>query len=113
MRIPNFGSRWSNTKYLGNSSLWLANNKVSSSVTWRSIIKAIDSFRGGFKMRLGCGSSSLWYTDWLGVGPLCNILDYVHIADIDLSVKDLWRHEVWDMSGLSTTLPPSIREHIL
>lgn len=64
-------------------------------------------------MCLGCGNSSIWYTNWLGSGPLCNKLEYVNIVDTDLTVRDIWCHGGWNLSRLAMTIPQMIRDSIL
>lgn len=63
-------------------SLWQCQNRGAPSIIWRSILKAIDTLRNGFQMRLNLGNTSFWYSDWTGLGPLCNWVDFVHISDI-------------------------------
>lgn len=50
-------------KYIQHS-LWRSTNRRSSSLIWRSIVKAIEALREGFKMRINAGDSSFWYSDW-------------------------------------------------
>lgn len=60
-------------------------------------------------MRLQAGDSSFWYSDWLGIGPLCSLVDYVHISDIHLGVKDAWEHGGWNLNRMMTIIPNHIR----
>lgn len=40
-------------------SLWASTNSGTPSITWRSIVQAIENLNGGFKMRLNSGNTSL------------------------------------------------------
>lgn len=100
-------------KYLDQDSLWNANNHPNSSVTWRSIMKAVSTFRSGFNIRLASGMSSIWYSNWMGTGPLCRTLDYVHISDTQLVLRDVWENGSWRLDRLATPIPHDIRSSIL
>lgn len=100
-------------KYIRNTSSWYPPNRNNASITWRSITKAIEAFWNGFAMRMGSGMTSFWYTDWLGCGPLCNIVDYVHISDNQLSLKDVWDMGTWSLDKLATPLPSHVKDTIL
>lgn len=100
-------------KYINNGSLWHSSSNAKASITWRSIVKARDALREGFDMRLGSGSSPLWYSDWLQCGPLCYLLDYVHISDTNVKISDIWKNGSWDLSGLATIIPPHIHDVIM
>lgn len=78
---------------MGHHSLWSGINQYNEPlVTWKSISKAVEAFQNGFEMRINSGNSSLWYTDWTGKGLFCNMVDYVHISDTQLCVKDIWEN---------------------
>ncbi|KAJ1430356.1 putative ribonuclease H protein [Sesbania bispinosa] len=62
---------------------------TSSSFVWRSIIKAKEDLKEGFTMSLKSGFTSLWYSDWISLGKLCNVVPFVHISDTNLVVSDL------------------------
>ena len=75
------------TKYLRDSSLFEVRSKSIDSTTWRSIFKAVNELREDFKCHVGCGNGSLYYSNWLDVGPLCDMIPFVHIGDTDLSIR--------------------------
>lgn len=41
--------------------------------------------------RFADGEVSFWFDRWLKDGTICNMVDYVHISDFELQVKDAWR----------------------
>ncbi|KAJ1405719.1 Ribonuclease H domain [Sesbania bispinosa] len=63
-------------------------------------------------MRLGCGNSSIWYDDWTGMGKFCNLLPFIHIADTELRVNDLWVNGDWCLASLATPLTEQITNFI-
>lgn len=69
--------------------------------------------REGFEVRLGSRSSSIWYKDWLGVGPICDLLPFVHISDTTLKVKDLWDNVSWCLNKVASFIPSNVKEAIL
>lgn len=75
-------------KYMSSGSVWGRNQSSRTSTTWRSIQKATLALLGGFSFKISSGNSSLMYNDWLGKGPICNSLDFVHISDTTLRLKD-------------------------
>ncbi|KAJ1428119.1 Ribonuclease H domain [Sesbania bispinosa] len=99
-------------KYLHNNSILAATYSPTASVVWRSIVKAKDALKDGFSMKLGNGNTPMWYEDWTGLGKLCWKLPFVHIADTNLTVKDLWDGSTWSLSSLNTFLPDDIVLHI-
>lgn len=70
---------------------------------------ARDVFKDGFQMRLGAGDTSIWYSDWLGSGLLCDKLDYLHISDTHLYLRDIWENGNWCFSKLATPLSEEIK----
>lgn len=84
-----------------------------ASIVWRSIVKAINALKDGFSFKIGEGGTSMWCVDWLGLGKICNLVDFVHIADTDKRIKDVCLDGTWHLNQLYTTLPPNISESIL
>lgn len=75
-------------------------------------MKAISSLREGFGMRLNWGDSSLWHTDWLGTGPICNLLNFVHISDTQIRLRDVWEDGVWRLDKLVRMIPDNVKHAI-
>lgn len=100
-------------KYLGQNSIWCAPKATNASITWRGILKAMSALREGFGMRLNAGNSSLWYTDWRGTRAICNSLDYVHISDTRVHLRDVWDNGQWCLDQLYTPLPDHIKQEII
>lgn len=101
-------------KYIGQQSLWNINTQCrKSSITWKSISKAAVALQSGFEMRINSGNSSLWYSDWTGRGQLYNLVNYVHISDTQLCVKDIWENGSWKLQDLSTPLNDNVISAIM
>lgn len=91
-------------KYLKGNSILSVGVRAGDSYIWRGIIKAKDVLKDGISVRLGQGLSSLWFTDWLGTGKLCDRVPYVHVADSDLLVSNVWTNNEWNLSSLYTSI---------
>lgn len=57
---------------------------------WNTIFKALQCLKGGFKIRIGKGEVSLWFDPWLREELICDLVPYVDIHDLNLSVKDIF-----------------------
>lgn len=64
-------------------------------------------------MSLNAGNSSLWYSDWTGIGNIGELVDFVHISDTQLTINQLWRNGTWDLNNISTALPHDVKDVIL
>ncbi|KAJ1410477.1 putative ribonuclease H protein [Sesbania bispinosa] len=100
-------------RYVPKGSVLNPRKASSPSPVWRSICMAVKELREGLIMKLEAGNSSIWDTDWLGCGPLSSLLDFIHISDTYLCVKDLVEHGTWNLGKLYTHLPTEIRDRIL
>ncbi|KAJ1375902.1 hypothetical protein SESBI_50507 [Sesbania bispinosa] len=76
------------------------------------MVKAKQVLKQGFRMDFNCGNTSIWYSGWTSLGPLCNLLPFVHISDTQRCVKDLWNAGGWDFSLLYTLILEAIQTHI-
>lgn len=99
-------------KYLGPNSVWSVSRGPRDSIIRRSILKVVQALRNGFDIRLGPSTTSLWYKDWLGYGPLCNLVNYVHILNTNKSISDIWEDGVWNLNTLATSIPMDISSTI-
>ena len=54
-------------------------------------------------------SSIMWYVDWLGKGPIRNMVPFFHIAGTTLKMRD----NQWRLEELRTILPKDIHSMIL
>ncbi|XP_057419083.1 uncharacterized protein LOC130713326 [Lotus japonicus] len=100
------------TKYLHSGSILVEPQRLGTSYVWRGILKARDAVAQGFGVKLGAGTSSLWYSNWLGTGTLASRLPFVHITDTPLTVADVWREGQWNLDVLYTMIPDAIKEEI-
>ncbi|XP_057443830.1 uncharacterized protein LOC130735982 [Lotus japonicus] len=75
---------------------------------WRSVLRARAILADGYVFRLGCGSSSFWYSNWSPLGLLCNLVPFVSIHDTQLSVKDVFASSSCNFSLLYTMLPDQV-----
>lgn len=92
--------------------IWNTNSRGSSSIIWRSIHKAIEALGDGFIMRLNSGNTSFWYSDWTGMGNLCDLVDYVNISDTQLTLNQLWDNGDWALHRIATHLPDDVQRAI-
>ena len=99
-------------KYFGQQGACEFVTSRGASYLWKGLVKTWGILREGFIWELGRGNSSFWYADWSGLGRLCNMVDFVHISDSDISVGDVWRGNSWVFDHLATVIPTHIREHI-
>lgn len=97
------------SKYLQNSHILSIEPHPGDSYIWRSILKAVDFLKGGFRFRVGKGELSFWYDNWLEEGHLCNLVPFVHINDVQLSLRDIYRNGAWNFASLSTMIPIEIQ----
>lgn len=95
-------------KYLASTSLMQAQQVQNASPVWKGILKACDKLREGFNFRLGNGATSLWYSDWSGLGKVANQIPFVNIADTQLTLGNIVRHGQWDLNQVYTPLPPPV-----
>lgn len=71
-------------------------------------MKAREGLQDGFKFKLGNGMTSVWYEDWTGRGKLADLLDFVHISDTNLKLRDLILNDNWCFDNLYTVLPDEV-----
>ncbi|KAG5033308.1 hypothetical protein JHK82_016873 [Glycine max] len=64
-------------------------------------------------MRVRRGDFSLFYDRWLEEVPICEALDYAHITDTHLGVKNYLIHDTWQWKNIATPLPPDLKNKLL
>ena len=79
---------------------------------WRSIVKALSCLKEGFTFNMGCGNLSLWFDSWHQDGPICKMVDYVHIFSSHLTLRDFWWNDMWHFDILCISLPENIQESL-
>ena len=79
---------------------------------WNAILRTRALIQEGFIWRVGEGSLSFWYDDWSGLGPLCLLVPYVHIADTALRVRDVFVDGLCDPQVLYTPRSPQFDQHL-
>ena len=89
-------------KYLGDQSILEASCPTACSAIWRAIFKTAYILKDGFRVQLGDGSFSFWFDPWTHEGPLCNMVDFIHISDSQLMVKDCWEEGSWMLDNIWT-----------
>ncbi|XP_057426304.1 uncharacterized protein LOC130719710 [Lotus japonicus] len=99
-------------KYLKQNLVLQGKYKNGDSYIWKSIMRAKDYVGNGFQPHLSNGQSSVWYSNWLGMGRLCDRVSFVNIADTQLVVADLWDNGQWNFHLLYTLLPPDIEDEV-
>jgi hypothetical protein len=94
---------------------YLSDGLLTSSYTWKSIVKAISFFKDGFTYRVGYEDISLWYDCWLEGGPLASCVPFVNIMDVDKQVEDIYGKitlgtlEIWQRQLIPLDLQYKIR----
>ena len=96
-------------KYIKQGSIWNTEAGKNISLVWKSILKALEALKNGFRFRIGDGSSSLWYHDWTGMGALCHLVDFVNISDTVLCIKDASSCGSWDGNKMMTIVPNNVQ----
>ncbi|KAJ1439277.1 Reverse transcriptase zinc-binding domain [Sesbania bispinosa] len=91
-------------KYLQGKSIFQCTRRHRESCTWRSILKALDFLREGFHYQLYSGDSSFWFSDWTGSGLLCHKVPFVHLADTQMRVHEVWDGQQWALDRLRSFL---------
>ncbi|XP_019420679.1 PREDICTED: uncharacterized protein LOC109330862 [Lupinus angustifolius] len=99
-------------KYLQDAFVMDATTSTHCSYTWKGIVKAKNELKRGFLWRLGSRTISLWSDHWMEEGNLCSLVDYVHIIDTQLRVKDVWSNGIWDLSIYYTPMLEALRQLI-
>lgn len=73
-------------KYLRTSPImniaYYVSHSLGSSYSWTSILNALDAIKSGFRVCIGKGDASLLYDNFLEEGPICGMVDLVHIVDV-------------------------------
>ncbi|KAG5047513.1 hypothetical protein JHK86_016919 [Glycine max] len=64
-------------------------------------------------MRVRRGDFSLFYDRWLEEVSICEALDYAHISDTHLGVKNYLIHDTWQWKNIATPLPPDLKNKLL
>ncbi|KAJ1433459.1 Reverse transcriptase zinc-binding domain [Sesbania bispinosa] len=86
--------------------------KQSDSFIWKSVCKANEALQNVFSIRLGSGETSTWFSNWSAHGRLCDLVDNIHISEMDLQVKDVWDNGSWCLDNLFTSIPTEVLDII-
>lgn len=84
------------------------------SPTWRGLTKGEHVYNSGTKVAIRSGNNtSFWFLNWTGLGPLRSLISRPLLRDEpNLTVRDVWGSNEWDLCRTSFSLPPSILNHI-
>ncbi|KAK7242986.1 hypothetical protein RIF29_37768 [Crotalaria pallida] len=55
--------------------------------------------------RIGNGNSSFCHTDWTGHGYLSQAVPFIDIHDFELTIKQVWQYDNWNLSCIYSWLP--------
>lgn len=83
--------------------------KIGCSPTWSSIVKAASFLDRPFKYRVGNDEISVFYDNWLGDGPICDCMDYVHISDTQLLIRDVLVNGQWSWGKFYSIIPDEVK----
>lgn len=102
--LTTYGLKFSQQiKYLQRSNFFLAKNSKSSPIL-NAIVKAFQMMKDGFRFKFGNGTTGVWYEPWLLKDPLCHLVPFVHIQDIDLQIKYVISNEGGNLQNVYTIL---------
>lgn len=87
-------------KYLKDGIIFLANGSRGSN-TWHALLKALDHLKDGFSFKVGNGNSSFWFTLWALKQPLCDMVPYVDIHDLNHNIRDVPYDNEWNNRSVS------------
>ncbi|KAJ1402672.1 Ribonuclease H-like superfamily [Sesbania bispinosa] len=87
--------------------------KPAASPVWKGIIKAKDSLKTGFSLRLREGNTPIWYTDWTGCGNICDLVPFVNTQDTNKVVRDIIYDGRWNFQSIRTALPLMVSNSIV
>lgn len=97
--------------YCKDQTLFASTGSAGSQV-WKAILWAKNKLCNGYELRLGDGSSNLWFDKWLGGSLLCHALPFVDTADIHIQLKDVWHDGRADLQIIRTILPTDLRNQL-
>lgn len=75
------------------------------SYLWASITKATNILQDGFRLKVGDGKLTIWFDRWNSQGALSQLVDYVHISDTNLMLKDIIYDGFIHWNMLPTPIP--------
>lgn len=89
--------------------------KHKPSPIWRILRRGYGLYHQGLRVSITGGkNTSFWFDNWLGIGPLHNIIaGPVNVLACSLSVRDVWALGVWNLDVIGMIFPPDIRTLIL
>lgn len=99
-------------KYLKGNFIFHSSSRHGISYSWVSIVKATKILQPGFKFHVGEGALSVWFYLCCPQGPLCNLVNFVHISDSHLEIKDIYNNGMWNWNLLASPLKNTIRDLI-
>jgi len=99
-------------RYLQGSNIFLTRNSKGSPI-WNAIVKTLKVLEDGFHFKIGNGTSSMWYEPWLLKDPLCHLVPFVQIQDIDLQIRDIITRDGGNLQNVYTMLSQDVRSKIL
>lgn len=67
----------------------------------------------GLHFKIGNGATSMWYEPWLLKDPVCHLVPFVQIQDIDLQIRDIIITDGGNLQNVYTMLPQDVRSKIL
>lgn len=81
---------------------------------WKNVAHGSSLLEDSRVWKVGNGHSiDLWRDNWLGIGPIVNLVQGpLNKHEEGLRVKDIIRHNTWDINALSMHLPHFLRERI-
>lgn len=74
--------------------------------------KSLQGTCGGVSFRVGKGDTSIWFDGWSVNGHLCNRVDYVHIQDVRMTLRDIHAEVTWHWNMIATSISMDLNNEI-
>lgn len=84
--------------------------KIKISSCWGSLEDPqFGTLQDGFTLKIGNGATSVWCDLWVSKSLLGDQVLAVDIHDTNLTIKDLFMDDVWQLHELYTILPNEVK----
>ncbi|XP_060200486.1 uncharacterized protein LOC132628738 [Lycium barbarum] len=81
---------------------------------WKKMLEARNDFEHAIWWEPRNGSSSFWFDNWTGIGPLVKLIPAGFQLNEDIEeVNEVMTHGTWNFELLHHTLPAYVVEHII
>lgn len=115
--LQNKNSMWFDlvkAKYLKTVKLSEYLVRPGDSLTWKGIVRCMALMAPLIRWKIGNGQDiSFWFDNWLGSGPLNEVIDNINSSEIGIKLHELLEENgEWNLQSLSTYIPEVWRKKI-